>query len=437
MSDTAESRTAESRTAESHNTVSHTTEPHSAQKALQTLRDPATIRSRAQYLLARARAGDSSHFVVNEVALSKCVEFVLQTTQKNYPDFQVPFHSRWRHFEAGGVDRAAPLVQRIEREYGTLAGIEKARVGIELAVISVLLDAGAGMQWKYLEKSTQTEYRRSEGLAVASFDLFANGFFAQDGRSLRADSARLKLFSAADLAQGFQVDSANPLIGVESRASLIQKLGELYPDRLGTLADELRSLSQTNANNDAIRTIEAKVILNKVLEVFSAIWPVRLTLGGYSLGDVWRHSAIEAHDATAGLMPFHKLSQWLAYSLMEPLQWAGITTINLDAMTGLPEYRNGGLLLDMKVLQPRELATALEKKWSVGDEFIVEWRALTVAILDEIAALIRTELKLSAEQFPLVKMLQGGSWAAGRLTAQGLRADGGPPLLIESDGTVF
>jgi hypothetical protein len=68
---------------------------------------------------------------------------------------------------------------------------------------------------------------------------------------------------------------------------------------------------------------------------------------------------------------------------------------------------------------------------------VVEWRALTVALLDEVAALIRTRLGRSREELPLAKVLEGGTWAAGRRIAREKRVDGGPPLAIVSDGTVF
>ena len=87
-------------------------------------------------------------------------------------------------------------------------------------------------------------------------------------------------------------------------------------------------------------------------------------------------------------MPFHKLSQWLTYSLLEPFEWAGVPVTGLDALTGLPEYRNGGLLLDTGVLRLRDPDWAA-RTWSVGDELVVEWRALTVALLDELAPLVR------------------------------------------------
>jgi len=138
---------------------------------------------------------------------------------------------------------------------------------------------------------------------------------------------------------------------------------------------------------------------------------------------------------TNGWMPFHKLSQWLTYSLLEPFEWAGVKVRHLNALTALPEYRNGGLLIDSGVIVPKDPAF-LSRTWKVGDEFIVEWRALTVALLDEVAPRVRKVLDRTEEELPLACVLEGGTWAAGRALAQRLR-DGAPPLLIESDGTVF
>jgi hypothetical protein len=135
-------------------------------------------------------------------------------------------------------------------------------------------------------------------------------------------------------------------------------------------------------------------------------------------------------------VPFHKLSQWLVYSLLEPFEWAGVKVTGLDALTGLPEYRNGGLLLDGGVIVPRH-ASDLARTWKPASEFVIEWRALTVTLLDELAALVRAELGATAEQLPLACILEGGTWAAGRQIARELREGGAPPVQIDSDGTVF
>jgi hypothetical protein len=76
-----------------------------------------------------------------------------------------------------------------------------------------------------------------------------------------------------------------------------------------------------------------------------------------------------------------------------------------------------------------------DRRWAAGDELVVEWRALTVALLDELAPLVRSRLGVDAQRMPLACVLEGGTWAAGRALAQRLR-DGLPPLTIVSDGTV-
>jgi hypothetical protein len=141
-------------------------------------------------------------------------------------------------------------------------------------------------------------------------------------------------------------------------------------------------------------------------------------------------------DSTSGLMPLHKLSQWLAYSLIEPLQTAGIQVSDIDGLTGLAEYRNGGLFVDTGVLAFRD-AEAVRREHEVASPLVVEWRALTVALLDRLADGVRRRLGLDATALPLAKILQGGTWAAGRSLARERRADASPPVKVISDGTVF
>ena len=134
-------------------------------------------------------------------------------------------------------------------------------------------------------------------------------------------------------------------------------------------------------------------------------------------------------------MPLHKLSQWLTYSLIEPLADAGVGVTDLDALTGLAEYRNGGLFVDTKVLVPRHPAVVRETH-RPGDEVVVEWRALTVALLDRLVPLVRQQLRGDGRDLTLASMLEGGTWAAGRMLAEDRRG-GAPPIAVESDGTVM
>jgi hypothetical protein len=50
--------------------------------------------------------------------------------------------------------------------------LELTRRLIDLFFVSVLLDAGAGDHWHYVEPDTDRTYERSEGIAVASLYMF-------------------------------------------------------------------------------------------------------------------------------------------------------------------------------------------------------------------------------------------------------------------------
>ena len=399
-------------------------------EALRLLLKPAAIRSRAQEMLRLGLAGDLLHFTVHPGRLEACADYVLETIRTNYPTLDIPFHARWRHFSIAGMDRWSVL----DRGAQFADARERGRAAYDLAVVSVLLDAGAGPEWSYRDAVSGKRIARSEGLALASLDMFAAGLFSSDpAQPLRADSTALKRLDPSVLAAGFQSAPGNALLAVEGRAALLNRLGEELErrglSRPGDLFDRFLAAAETGS-------LRASHMLGEVLATFGGIWPSRLTLGGIALGDTWRHPLIAPGTTTAGLVPFHKLSQWLTYSLIEPLQWAGISVVGIDDLTGLPEYRNGGLLLDLGVIALKDDAEAA-RAHEAGSTLVVEWRALTVALLDEIGGLIRERLGRTREELPLAKMLEGGTWSAGRRIAAEKRPGGGPPLTIISDGTVF
>lgn len=404
--------------------------------AIAWLRTPAAIRVRCGALFDYVGRGDSEHFILDPARMTDAAAFVAATIRDNYPDLAVPVHSRWRHFDVGGVDRWA----RIEAGHDFASHAERARTRIDLAVTSVLLDAGAGVGWRYREAETEAEFARSEGLAVASLNLFAGGGLSGDPENpLRADAVALKRLDGAALAAAFQVTDANPIVGLGGRAALLRRLGQALqsaPELFGSRPARIGNLYDFLAGRAAGGALEATEILDALLRGLAPIWPSRIEIDGVNLGDVWRHRAIRADDATDGLLPFHKLSQWLAYSLVEPLQESGLTVVGLEALTGLAEYRNGGLFVDLGVVVPRDEAL-LRAAHEVGAEAIVEWRALTVALLDRIAVPVSAALGVDEGAMPLASILEGGTWWAGRRIAAQRRADGGPPIHVISDGTVF
>lgn len=395
------------------------------------------VRERAGRMLALGLDDRLLHFRVDLDRLDAAVDLVVQLTRQRYPSLDMPFHSRWRHFILDGNNRWA-AIRRLTpwRDDASLA-----RAAFDLAIVSVLLDAGAGPQWQYRDPATGKHIGRSEGLGLASLAMFADGGFSSEpGNPLQADARRLSALSQADIGKALQVSEGNPLVGLAGRTDLLKRLGALVaakPEvfarqdvaRPGGFFDHLAALATEGS-------ISAPTILAELLRHFGPIWPSRLTLGGVPLGDCWRHPAIVTPDASNGLVPLHKLSQWLAYSLIEPLQWAGLSVTDINGLTGLAEYRNGGLFIDTGVLTFRDPADAA-RDHDIASLLVVEWRALTVALLDRLAEAMRGKLGLNDTSLPLAKVLEGGTWEAGRAIARKLRPDGSPPVKVVSDGTVF
>lgn len=130
-------------------------------------------------------------------------------------------------------------------------------------------------------------------------------------------------------------------------------------------------------------------------------------------------------------MPFHKLTQWLCYSLMVPMtKLMQIHFAGVELMTGLPEYRNGGLLVDtgLLTLKPADAMRGLQQYqqnamisgqpnvevvplFTADDDVVIEWRALTVGFLDELLLEVNKLLGLRAkDKLNLAQMLEAGTW---------------------------
>ncbi len=375
---------------------------------------PECIRERSTKLYNLSKSG-KTHFDLHEEKLESVAELVLSVIKENYPDLNIPFHCRWNHFKTAQINYNHAIEKKIE----SFDKKEQARTLIDLVIISVLLDAGAGMQWSY-KASNGEVLKRSEGLAIASLDLFF-GYF--EGK---ASQEKLLNFKEADLKKAFQVSESNPLFGVKGRTQLINQLGKVFKNRPGEMVDLLLEKHGEK--------LKARDILNFVLFNMGDIWPGRLEFEGTNLGDIWSYDL--GGDDYENKLVFHKLSQWLTYSLIHPLEKVFGTIEGVDELTGLAEYRNGGLILDSGLISLKD--KALENiEHHPSSELILEWRALTIVYLDKIADLVRDKLNKNSSEFPLAKVLEGGTWWAGRKLAKEKREDMGPPLKLLSDGTVF
>ncbi|CAO3596172.1 unnamed protein product [Absidia cylindrospora] len=405
------------------------------------------------------------YFDIDESKLGAVVDQVEEVTRRRFGSdlTKIPPHSRLNHF---GGDRLSTLQHQWQQQQQTnpdsLDDLERTRRFIDLVMVSVLVDAGAGQTWAYTTRQGE-RVGRSEGLAIASLDMFLDGFFSSDPTVKdRVDAQGLKQLSVERIATGFQVSASNPMAGIDGRSNLLKRLADVMVQqseyfehngthRPGNLVDYL--LSKTTKDN---KTVKVDDIWQVVMSLAS-MWPARVTIEGVPLGDVWPCTCLENKDGQQydNLVPFHKLSQWLTYSLIDALQQSplDVKVEGMEVMTGLPEYRNGGVLVDhgLLTLKPEHLKRGLdyaraelggenatgdiEPLFDGSDPLIVEWRALTVVYLDHVHRALEKSMNQSLS---LTQVLEAGTWTAGREIAAKLRpVTGGPPIAIKSDGTIF
>ncbi|KAI1789584.1 hypothetical protein LXA43DRAFT_1020264 [Ganoderma leucocontextum] len=425
------------------------------------LRTLPAIRERCNRVHALAQEGKLEYFDYHpekeQDAAAFCIEVIRHDFGSNFSS--IPPHGRWRHLDAGR-SRVDPLIARWKSTPNPPDMKETSRRLIDLFLVSVLLDAGAGNSWSFKEQSSGLSFSRSEGLGVASIAMFEQGLFSGDSSNpYQVDAKGLSSITASKVASAMQVSDANPIVGLEGRSSLLANLSKALlanttyfgaAGRPGHIVDFLESESIAEGE---LRRVHIFALWTALIEGLAPIWPAtRTTLGGVPLGDVWPCDALKKHATGAykegdELVPFHKLTGWITYSLVEPLEKVlGWKFEGIEYMTGLPEYRNGGLLVDLGVLSIRSGAldaslydpgTGLPKL-PPSHPAIIEWRAMTVIELDRIADEIRKQLGLSVEDLSLAQILESATWKGGREIAKRKRpATGGPPIEIESDGTVF
>ncbi|KAL2836462.1 hypothetical protein BJY01DRAFT_55876 [Aspergillus pseudoustus] len=416
------------------------------------------VREKAHIVFDLAKQGLLNHFDYHPDRLDEAVEYVIGVIQRDFgPDrfHEIPPHGRWQHFEVGNVPRIDRLITKWDA--AGYDDLEKVRSLLDLFFVSVLLDAGAGDRWRFTEQGTGNVYTRSEGIAVASLYMFLDGDFAgEKGRKDVVSGEALKNITVKTLYKGFQIDEGNPLVGAGARVEILQRLGQSLLDnkdifgptgRPGLLVDHLRR----NGGNE----LDYALLWSTLQKLLIPIWPSdRTKIAGTPVGDAWPLSVLAKAESapsepaeTASIQPFHKLTQWLAYSLKVPFERLLSTTwANAELGTGLPEYRNGGLFVDMGVLtlKPNALEKGLKTSggalpcFGAGDDEIVEWRAMTVALLDELHKRILDSGKFGNVELTLPQVLEAGSWKGGReIAAQKRPETKCSPILNSGDGTLF
>ena len=315
-------------------------------EAARSLLTAGAVRARANMMLQAGLADRLEHFRIDLAGLERAADLTARGhSAKPIRRSTFRLHSRWRHFVLDGDDRWAALA-------GLRAMARPRRAGAR------------GIRPRHRQRAARR--RRRTGLALPRRRhrprhrplrragagepklCSRDGLFSAEPRDpLRVDADRLAELTSEALAAGFQ---AGPRQSARRARRPRRPAAPAGPHRGGGTVRVRPGGSATarravrSSGGAAPRTGASPPPRSSpnCCTHLGPIWPSRLHLGGIPLGDCWRHPAITTGDATTGLMPLHKLSQWLSFSLIEPLLRAGIVgdrPRRPDRACGIPQWR--------------------------------------------------------------------------------------------------
>ncbi len=398
------------------------------------LRSTVAVRERCGLLLDRARIGQSAWFTVDEGRMREAADAVARAARGLGSDgSHVVPPGPWQLLRHGGPDRLA----QFDAQLGQVAPPVRARALVDATVVATLLGGAAPPHWHWTESATGARWQGPQGLAVAALHAFTAGMFSSDPlHPCQVDARGLRALLDDRLAAAFQVHDGNPLPVLPARALLLRKLGEAMAGLPEVFEDAGRPAGLYNlliAPEGGIAhsaDVDAHDLLSQLLAALSGLWPLGHWSGGVPLGDVWRHAAVRVPGPADGWVPFHLPQQRLAHALLEPFAWSGVQVRGIERLTALPGLDAGGLLLDTGVLQLRDPA-APRQAWHPGDEIVVEWRALTLALLDELAPMVH-RARGHGHGGPLAGLLPAIDAAGAALARE--RRGGAPALSVDAGG---
>ncbi|GAA5808962.1 hypothetical protein MFLAVUS_002362 [Mucor flavus] len=424
------------------------------------------VRERCFKVQEAAVKSKLNHFDIDESKLQDMTQFIISFIKRDYDDpSQIPAYGRWRHFDVGGRPRLQTMINSWS-SMGTDA-IEQTRRVLDLMVVAVLLDIDPGQHnWSFREKISNRVYKRREGIAVAILEMFNSGLFSiNPNQPHRVDAEALSNLTMDKLLTGFQTESMN---GLDQRIELLKHLAKTLQDRPDYFGGELGHVPRPGNMMDYLLSHPTTIKTRKgPLIHLETLWPVV-----YEIGELWTVSQEKTRGGTLGLgdvwpcpslgdnqfVPFHKLSQWLVYSLIEPMEkLMGAIIEGTEQLTPLPDYSNGGLLIDTgfitlkktdyergitnyrkNSLLPGQPKIEMIPTFEMSDPVVIEWRALTIAYLDLVAERVRSTMKLSKKTLSLTQLIEGGITSAGKELAEISRPNTQqPPILIKNERGVI
>ncbi|WP_068083400.1 DUF1688 family protein [Polycladidibacter stylochi] len=375
--------------------------PSNGNSAALYLLTPAAVRAQSQKLFELACQNTLSHSRLEKEKLAPLADKLIQLMQEKAQDGAIGPLTCWRDFECGALDRWG----LIAGGRGFEAPEEMAYAAIDLAVVTSLFATEPNQHWQYDAPLSGETLQGREAMANAVLNMFTSGAFSAKAEDpLRVDAEILMALQDEEVTQSLQLTSRNALEGFKERTRRLRALGEalamrgdLFEQggdiRPGFLFHHLQEIAQE-------APLTAAKLLDLLQEGISPVWKNAPTMDGVNLGDTAKHSMLGKEGDPAQLVPLHCQMQWMTNSIIEALMWIGFEVQNWNTLTACTNLRCVETFLQAGVLT-QSLNDCEATPLAFDDESLVELRALSIILVEELAVIICQKLELTREQLPL------------------------------------
>lgn len=400
---------------------------------------PIFTRVRSKELTQLVLKNQSKFFTLDSSKKEEALEFLEKVILSRFQKDKIAKHGRRQHLSSKNRNYFEK-VENICQKAGCTFAVENK---LELLLLSCFLDAGAGQNWKYNDSYFNCQLVGSEALAAASTDLYlkliSDNLISKKNISLTSDA--LKNMKFDEFSKSFQHDeSNNALLGAKGRYDSLTQLGsclELHPSIFVTShKPELKNIYHFFQSIVEHKSLNLEEVFKTIVFIFHDFFTSDTKINEINLCDSRIHSNLISLPLVGKKIPFFKLIQWMVYSIDDFFNSQGIPTINEEFLSGLAEYRNGGFFMDTNIINLKSKNLS-HQSYSIDSELVTEWRALTITLLDEF--LEELKIKRGYNHLNMSKLLEGGTWIAGRKLARENRPDSpySPPIKIITDGKFF
>ncbi|MBO0345675.1 DUF1688 family protein [Roseibium sp. CAU 1637] len=379
--------------------------------------DPVKMREAAHEVWVAACAGDVPRITVRAERLAPLAQLLAEGMERAFPDMQMPPLGCWRWLEADDTDRWGIVASGV----GFVTAEEMLIAAADLAVLTAVMNIDVAPTWRFEDPFTGNDVNGEKGLAIAALTLMSRGYFSADpARSFQVNAEALLALSEEELGPALQMEGDDHSQALQCMTGHLQRFGEV----VGLRSDLFSQKGALRPGHGVLKVwqeadrmaVDTGMLFKTLFNGLAPLWTGGAERGDLILADAWEDfPADDVEPAPSRILSFQAPLVSIAYSLLEPLAWAGIEMENLEVLPPIADFDHVALLIGAGVLELE--ASDAELGEAEAQATGLALRALSLAAVDGLAEELRRIFLADGAMLPMTVVIATGTRPAARAAA--------------------